>query len=343
MLKPKIPHEKIEQLRNLISGADNILLTAHMSPDGDAMGSTLAMREVLLAAGKNVSVVTPDSPLEYLMFIPGSKEIVSGRKYPDFAKELFEKADLIICMDFNAPYRVDNLEQLLLNSKAGKVLIDHHTDPDDFCDLVFSYPEECSTCMLTFRIISQLGWMNWMNKNAAEAICTGMMTDTGNFTYSDSDPDIYLVLSELIRKGVDKDRIYKLAFNTKSVDRFNLEAYALSNKLTLYPEKRAAVITLTLEELNRFRYKPGNTEGLVNMRLAIPEILYVAFFREGNDYVKVSCRSEGDIPVNKLCADYYNGGGHKNAAGGEFKGTMEEAVEIFKKAMDEYEQYLPEY
>lgn len=341
MLKPIIPQDKIERLRSFINEAETILLIGHLSPDGDAMGSTLAMREVLLAAGKNAYIVTPDAPLQYLMFIPGSKEIICGKKYKEFTAELFGKADLILCMDFNTPSRIDHLEPLLRSSKAKKVLIDHHLGPEDFCDIEISYPSECSTCMLTFRVIAQLGWMNWLNRNAAEAICTGMMTDTGNFTYSDSDPDIYVVLAELMRRGADKDRIYKLAFNTKTADRFRLEAYALNNKLTLFPEKRAALITLTLEELNRFNYKPGNTEGLVNMPLAIPEILYVVFMREGNDYVKVSCRSEGDIPVNKMCSEYFGGGGHKNAAGGEFHGTLDEAVELFKKAMDEFERFLP--
>jgi len=341
MLKPIIPADKIEQFREMIQDANSILITCHLSPDGDAIGSTLAMREVLLAVGKQVYVVTPDAPPQYLMFVPGAKEIVNSRKYADFAAKLFGEADLIICMDFNASYRIDNLEPLLINSKANKVLIDHHIDPENFCDLTFSYPEECSTCMLTFRIIAQLGWMQLMNKNIAEAICTGMMTDTGNFTYSAQNPDIYIVLAELIRRGADKEKIYKLAFNTKSINQFGLEAYALANKLTIYPEKRAALITLTLEELNRFHYRSGDTEGLVNKPLAIPEVLYVAFLREGKDYVKVSCRSEGEIPVNRLCSDFYGGGGHKNAAGGEFHGSMKDAVDIFQKAMDEFEKYIP--
>lgn len=342
MLKPIIPETKIEQFRNLLSEANRIVITCHLSPDGDALGSTLAMREILLELGKQVYVVTPDAPPEYLMFIHGAEEVVVSKKYPDFAEKLFNEAELIICMDFNAAYRTDNLKDILLGAPARKVLIDHHIDPENFCDLVFSYPGECSTCMLTFRIIAQLGWMNLITRQVAENICTGMLTDTGNFTYSSQNPDIYIVLAELIRRGADKEKIYKLTYNTKSINQFRLEAYALANNLTIFPEKRAALITLSLDELNRFRYRPGDTEGLVNKPLAIPEVLYVAFLREGPDYIKVSCRSEGEMPVNKLCSEYYAGGGHKNAAGGEFKGSMTEAVELFHKAMDDFEKYLPQ-
>ena len=341
MLKPIAPQKKIERLHSLIDSANKIVLTAHISPDGDAIGSTLAMRDLLEGMGKQVHVVTPDAPPESLMFIPGAKEIIAYCRHVDFSKKLFDEADLIFGMDFNAPYRVDRLSPLLMSAKAPKVLFDHHINPEKFCDLEFSYPGECSTCMLTFRLICQLGWLERLSKKAATAICTGMMTDTGNFTYSAQDPDIYIVLAELMKKGVDKQRIYILAFNTKSENILRLEAYALDNKLTVYHDKRAAVITLTLDELNRFKYKPGDTEGLVNMPLAIPDVLYVAFFREGPDYIKVSCRSEGDIPVNILCTEYYGGGGHKNAAGGEFKGTMDEALTIFDKAMTEFTKYLP--
>lgn len=342
MLKPLVPHKDIETLRSMIGAAENIVLTCHLSPDGDALGSTLAMRSILCSLGKKAYIVTPDTPPHYLTFIPGSKEIVSYTRYPDFAKQLFEQAELILCMDFNAPYRTDRLEDFLLQSKCRKILIDHHIDPEHFCDLEMSFPDECSTCMLTFRIIAQLGWMQLIGKDVAEALLTGMMTDTGNFTYSANDPEIYTVIAELVSRGADKEKIYKLAFNTKSENQFCLEAYALDRNLTIFPEKRAALITLTLGELNRFHYKPGDTEGLVNKPLAIPEVLYVAFMREGDDYVKVSCRSEGEIPVNLLCSKYYGGGGHKNAAGGEFHGTMEEAIELFKKAMEEFTCYLPE-
>lgn len=340
MLEAIIESDKIEKINALIATASNIVVTCHLAPDGDAMGSSVALMHILQKIGKKAHVVTPDMPPADLMFIPGAKEIVAASKLTDFATLLFEKADLIICLDFNAPHRVDRLSQHLLDSKAPKILIDHHTAPSIEADVVVSRPEISSTCMLLFRVIAQLGWMPLVDKTVATCIYTGMMTDTGNFSYNSLDPDLYTVVAELVRRGVDKDRIYKLAFNTKTENQLRLNGFAVAERMKLYREHQAALIVLRAEDLERFHYRPGDTEGLVNIPLSMPEINLVVYLRQEKDYIKVSSRSEGNIPVNELCSRYFNGGGHINASGGEFPGTMDEAIETFEKALPEFDKYL---
>ncbi len=340
MLNRLISEDKINGLKKLIDNAEKIVVTCHLTPDGDAMGSSLAMYHMLSALGKKVHVVTPDVPASYLMFIPGAKEIIPFTRFEDFARQLFREADLVICLDFNALHRIDRLRPLVEQSPAEKVLIDHHINPEDFAGITISHPEQSSTCLLLFRVLCQLGYARIMDRKTATCILTGMMTDTGNFQYNSIDPDIYIVVAELLKKGVDKYRIYKLAFNTKSESQMRLNAYAISQKMTVFPEHRAAMIVLTLDELKEFNYQQGDTEGLVNMPLAMPDVEYVGYLREGKDYVKVSTRSEGEVPVNELCANHFNGGGHKNAAGGEFYGTLDDCVKAFVEALPEMDKYV---
>lgn len=340
MLKPLVKESEIEAIDRLISSSENIVITCHLAPDGDALGSSLALYHLLTAMGKKVHVVTPDMPAAALMFIPGAKEIVASTRFDDFSKLLFSSANLVICLDFNTAQRVDRLKQTLENCTAPKILIDHHTDPDIVADVVVSHPEVSSTCMLLFRVICQLGWLPLVNRKIASCIYVGMMTDTGNFSYNSQDPDIYIIIAELLRKGIDKDRLYKLAFNTKTENELRIQGFALAERMTIFPEHQAAMISLTLSDLERFNYQPGDTEGLVNVPLSMPGVNIVVFFREGKDYVKVSTRSEGDIPVNDLCSRFFNGGGHKNAAGGEFYGSMEDAQNLFVSALPEYDKYL---
>lgn len=328
------------RLLEMINAAENIVITCHTSPDGDALGSSLAMMHLLNGIGKKAHVVTPDVPPEALRFIPGVKEIVAFTRHEDFARQLFEEAQLVIGLDFNALKRLDRLAPLMQDAKAPKALIDHHLDPEQLAEVVISHPEQSSTCLLLFRVICQMGWAELIDKKVAACLYTGMMTDTGNFTYNDSDPEIYLVISHLMECGIDKDKLYRLAFNTKSENQLKLNAYAIAEKLEVLPEHGAALITLDNDELKRFDYKKGDTEGLVNQPLAIPGVGYSVFLREGDEYVKVSARSIGDIPVDKLCSDYFNGGGHKNAAGGEFYGTLAEAVKVFHTAIKDFDKYI---
>ncbi|MCF0187509.1 MAG: bifunctional oligoribonuclease/PAP phosphatase NrnA, partial [Bacteroidaceae bacterium] len=222
-------------------------------------------------------------------------------------------------------------------AQGAKVMIDHHLNPSGFADLTISEPRMSSTCELLYRVLADLGLAGRMlGKVGATCIFTGMMTDTGNFTYNSSDPEIYEIVAELCRQGIDKESIYNAAMNTNSADQLRLNGYALYDKLKLWTDKHAALITLDKKELQRFNYRKGDTEGLVNKPLTIPDIFWVAFLREDEKYIKVSMRSRGDFDVSKMCNAHFNGGGHKNAAGGEFYGTMEECVALFEHLVNTY-------
>lgn len=329
-----LSNEELLQLRDYITRYNNIVITCHLSPDGDAVGSSLGLMHALETVGKTVHVVVPDMIPRSLMFLPGAKDVIVFTKQEDVVKNIVDRANLIICLDFNALSRIDKLAPTISGAKAKKIMIDHHLDPEKFCDLTISYSEMASTCELVFRALMGIGFLKQINRKSAECIYTGMITDTGNFSYNSSRPDLYCIVAELLARGINKDRIYNLAMNTSSADRLRLIGYALSEKLEVYPESRAALITLNKVELERFNYKKGDTESLVNMPLQIPNVQWSIFMREDPEYVKVSSRSQGDFSVNTICEQYFNGGGHKNAAGGEFMGTLDEAVATFHKILE---------
>lgn len=332
----------VRKAKELIDGAEKIVITAHKSPDGDAVGSSLAAARVLSAIGKDVHIVLPDEMLANLRTLPGSKEIVLATKYPDFTRQLFREANLILCLDFNTPSRAgDFLEELINTATAPKIVLDHHEHPDIEADVVFSHPEMCATAYLLFRFICRLELFNFIDRQAAECLLAGIMTDTGNFSHNNSDdPEIYIVVSELIKKGARKYKLYREIIECASANAMRLKAFAISN-MRIYPEASCALLTLSRDELNRFRYVKGDTEGLVNEPLAIPEVKWSMFMRQEAKEIRVSMRSEDTISVNRICAEYFEGGGHFNAAGGRFEGTLEEAEEYLVSILPQIiEKYI---
>lgn len=340
MIAQIINPESIDKLDVLLSHSRNVVVTCHLSPDGDAMGSSLGLCRALLKQGKRVKVVVPDTPPKYLMFLPGADTIVVYSRSQSYVKRLFDDADLIFCLDYNEPKRIDLLAGSLLESRAKKVMIDHHLNPSDFPDLVISHPGESSTSVLVYRVLTALGMGECITEDVAECLYTGMMTDTGNFSYNSNQADLYEIVADLVRRGIDKDWIYRKVYFSNTLSRLQLNGYAMQEKLSVYPEHKAALITLTREELNRFHYQKGDTEDLVNKPLTIADITYSIFLREESDYIKVSARSKGNFPVNMMCKEHFNGGGHLNAAGGEFYGSMEEAVDVFHRLMPLFDKYL---
>ena len=331
-----INDQNIPELRRLIDGAQNIIVVCHHNPDGDALGSSLALARYLESSGKEATVIIPDAYPDFLMWLPGTHNIIRFDKHPDKAAMMLKICDLIFCLDFNALKRIDTLAPLVAHAKGKKVMIDHHLDPEQFCDLTISYSRMSSTCELVFRALMGIGMMKQINRKVADCLYTGMITDTGNFSYNSNTPDLYLIVAELVARGINKDRIYNLAMNTSSADRLRLLGYALSEKMQVFPESHAALITLTKEELDRFNYKKGDTESLVNMPLQIPEVQWSIFLRDDETYIKVSARSQGEFAVNTICEQHFNGGGHKNAAGGEFIGLMSDAVAVFMSLLPQY-------
>jgi phosphoesterase RecJ-like protein len=333
MITPIIDEKAIERLRAMINGVQRIAITCHKSPDGDALGSTLALCHVLRRLGKDAVVVTPDMAPRSLEFIPGVHDIVVFTKHELRARHVLQEAQLICCLDFNAMKRIDRLAEIIEPLKTPRVLIDHHLGPEDVFDLAISFPEASSTCELVFRVLMQLGLLKFMDRYTASCLYVGLLTDTGGFAYSCENPEFYEIVASVMRRRFDRITLYNKAMNTFSADSLRLQGYAINEKMELYPECGVALITLDKEELERFNYNRGDTETLVNKPLAIPGIYWSVFMREDADKIKLSCRSQGDFSVSDICEHYFNGGGHKNAAGGEFDGTIDEAVQVFHQVL----------
>ena len=327
--------QQLQKIQQMIVTANNIVITCHLSPDGDALGSSLALYQVLRHIGKKVNVITPDQAPATLSFLPGYKAVTVYTRNKLTADNLVADADLIFCLDYNDLKRLDQFGPVIGSARAPKVLIDHHINPTQFADIIVSLPQMSSTCELLFHLLEQIGLVGRMlGKAGATCLFTGMMTDTGNFTYNCAAPEIYEVVAKLCRLGIDKEYIYNTVMNTNTEDQLRLNGYALSEKMRVWRDKGAALITLDAEELKRFNFRKGDTEGLVNKPLTIPGVRFVAFLREDERYIKVSMRSRGDFAVNVVCEEFFNGGGHKNAAGGEFYGTMDECVAVFERFVD---------
>ena len=333
MISSIIDDKTIERLRAFINGVQRIVITCHKSPDGDALGSSLALCHVLRRLGKDAVVVTPDMAPKSLEFIPGVRELVVLTKHELRARNVLNEAQLLFCLDFNSMKRIDRLGELVEPLKVRRVLIDHHLDPDDAFDIMISHPDASSTCELVFRVLMQMGLLRLMDRHAASCLYVGLLTDTGGFAYSCDNPEFYEILASILKRRIDRINLYNKAMNTFSADSVRLQGYAVSEKMQLFPEQGAALITLSKEELERFNYNRGDTETLVNKPLAIPEIYWSVFLREDTDKIKVSCRSQGDFSVSDICARYFNGGGHFNAAGGELTCSLDEAVALFKQIL----------
>lgn len=342
MLSKVILQANIDKVETYFERAERVVVVTHISPDGDALGSSLGLCHFLTSQGKTVNVIVPNAFPDFLRWMPGAKDIVRYDKYPEFADKLISEADVLCCLDFNALSRIGDMGKAVKDAPGRKVMVDHHLDPEPFCRVTISHPEISSTSELVFRLICQMGCFDDISFEGAECIYTGMMTDTGGFTYNSNSRDIYFIISELLSKGIDKDEIYRKVFNTYSEGRLRLMGYVLYEKMQVYPQFRSALVWLTREEQGKFQYVKGDTEGFVNIPLQIKGVCFSVFLREDTEknMIKVSLRSVGSFPCNKVAAEFFNGGGHLNASGGEFYGSMDEAVELFKRALVKYEGLL---
>ena len=345
---------EIRTVQEFINQANNVVILTHMSPDGDAMGSSLAMRHFLEAQGKRVDVIVPNAFPDFLAWLPKANEDVIYEKQRELADGLLESADLVICTDFNDPKRIGSLGDKLLTLTCKKMMIDHHLHPSNFPDLTLSYPASPSTCELVYRLITRLSPItdsrSPITEEIATCIYTGMMTDTGNFSFNSNYPEMYQIVGELVATGIDKDAIYNRVFNAYSADRMRLMGYCLYQKMKIFPEHHTALIYLSRKDLYRFNFQSGDAEGIVNLPLQIKDVYYSCFMREdkvnpteralagdSKTKIKISLRSQGDRPVNVFAKDIFNGGGHANASGGEYYGPLPEAVQLF---IDNYAQYF---
>lgn len=338
MIKDIIDSAQIEQAKELILNSERITIVSHVSPDGDAIGSSLAMYWYLRELGKEAKMVVPNRFPDFFNWMEGNQKIIVGLDSQDESRQAISEAELLIYLDFNTIGRINWLKAVATESKAKKLMIDHHPFPDVDCDVCISYPEIASTSELVFRFIKQLGGLDKLTLPAAEAIYVGMMTDTGNFSYNSQNPEIYPIIEHLLRIGINKDQIYINVYNTYSADRMRLMGYCLSKKMRIFPEQKAALIFLTLAECEHYNYQIGDGEGFVNLPFSIKDIDISIFVRQDKDKIKISFRSQGDYPVNKMAEDF-NGGGHKNAAGGESYFSMRKTLYKIEEAIRNRDSY----
>ena len=328
--------DQLAQMDQLISTAQSVLVVCHKSPDGDAIGSSLGMAEYLRQRGKDVTVVVPDQYPDFLHWLPNSEKIVRYDKHPGKCDMLFKIADLIVCLDFNTPSRVEDMEPALVSSPARKILIDHHLKPDVNADLVISQPEASSASELVFRVVWQLGGFPELGKAFAIPVYCGMMTDTGGFTFNSTRPEIFFIIGELLTKHIDKDKIYRNVYHNYSYDRIRLMGYVMYEKLVYLPEYHASYYAITRDEQKRFNFIKGDAEGLVNIPQQIKGLKLSISLREDTEkpnLVWVSLRSVDDFPCNLVAERFFNGGGHLNASGGRLNCSIDEAVEIARQAI----------
>ena len=330
-------------LRSLIADADTIVLCCHQNPDGDAMGAMLGWGAVMQHLGKEPLMVVPDMFPDYLQWLPNTEKVVRYDKRKDFVDTVLKIADLVFCLDFNSLSRTDAMEEALKNSPAKKVLIDHHPNPDVDTTICISRPEASSASELVFRIVWQMGLFEELGKHYAVPVYCGMMTDTGGFTFNSNDPDVFFIISQLLTKHINKDKIYRNVYHNYSEHRLRMVGFVLCNRLVVDDKRHAAYYTLTRDDQKQFHFVKGDAEGLVNMPLQIKGLKLSISLREDTErenLVWVSLRSVDSFPCNKMAAQFFNGGGHLNASGGRVYGTIEDAVKTVEEAFRTFEEEL---
>lgn len=324
-----------DKVREIASTDRRIVILTHKNPDGDAIGSSLGLWHYLRQRGCYARVVVPNDFPEFLSWMPGASEMMVYFRQKTSVSEQIEQADLLFCLDFNALSRVEELEPLVKNSGATPILIDHHPFPSDFARYAISDVGYCATSEIILDLLLS-DPQYALQKEAAECLYAGIMTDTGCFSYNSSNPRTYRLMAKLLEAGLDKDRIYSQVFDNYSEHRMRLLGHCLKERMKILPGGRAAYVWLTKEDMNDYHFEPGDSEGFVNYPLSIKGVQFSALFTEKDDRIKISFRSRGALATNKLAAEHFNGGGHLNASGGESREPLVDALKRF-------EQLLPAY
>ena len=323
---------------NEIKSASSIIITAHKSPDGDSIGSSLGLYHFIKKLGKEVVICHPDPAPDYLLFLEGVDTIKTMATENLEIEELFEKSDLIFCLDYNATDRVgEGMQHLLEKSEAKKIMIDHHLNPQDFAFITVSETSVCSTSQLIVELIEQSGNGDLLDEKIGTPLYLGILTDTGSFRFPSVQPRTHELLAKLLHAGVKHYLVHETLNDNNTFDRLRLQGYALSQKLEVIEEYNVALIWLTEEELTKYNYKKGDTEGFVNIALSIKGMKAAMFFAERDGIVKISFRSKGqDNPVNVLASEHFSGGGHANASGGMSELPIQDTLLKIKKLIPKY-------
>jgi phosphoesterase RecJ-like protein len=332
--------QPVSALREFFSTPRKIFLTMHSKPDGDALGSALALYHYFLAKGHTPVVVSPTDYGVYLHWMPGNPATMVFTENKEKVQQELETSDIIFCLDFNHLHRVDDLEEPLTKAKQPKVMIDHHLNPGDFDSYRLWNPNACATAELVFEFIEKMGDVALLDKNIATCLYTGLVTDSGSFRFPNVTPRVHRIVADLLEAGVDHTMVHRNIFDTFTATRLKFFGYCISKKLVLLPEYRAAYIYISKEEFQEYNIQTGETEGLVSYPLSLTEVVFAALITERDGIIKLSLRSKGSFPANEFSSKYFEGGGHLNAAGGSFKGTMEDCVKIFEAGLEDYKSLL---
>lgn len=331
----------VAKVRELLSQSTHIVIVPHKNPDGDAIGATLALYHFLKIIGKEAQVIVPNDYPKFLKWMPGNNTILNFERQHAQALEHLEKADLIFTLDFNHLSRTGQMEKSLETSSANFVMIDHHQQPDDYPIVTYSDVAMSSTCEMIYNFIEAFGEVQSITKEIATCLYTGIMTDTGSFKYSLTSSRTHRVVASLIDKGAENMQIHQHVFDTNSPSRLHLLGVALGN-LVILKEYRTAFTTLSQNELDKYNFSKGDTEGFVNYGLTLENIVFAVIFIENKEegIIKISFRSVGDFSVNEFARSHFEGGGHTNAAGGRSTAPIEETIERFKLLLKDYQNQL---
>lgn len=320
----------------LLEEKSDVLITTHYNPDGDAIGSSLALYHFLSSRGIEAKVIIPNELPSFLQWMPGAKEAVIYVENPEFGNALIASADLIFCMDYNGLGRVKLFTDELRAARATRVIIDHHIQPENEFDLIFSEIIVSSTSELLYQIIGEAGLADGITKEMAECLFVGIMTDTGSFSFACNRPETFEITARLIKTGLDVERVHRMVYDTYSESRMRLLGQCLGSNMKVLPEHATAYIWLTKDDLEQFDYQQGDTEGFVNYALSIQNVAVAALFTERGDRIRVSLRSKGEFSVNEFARSHFNGGGHRNAAGGDIFMNMPETLSWFESLLPAY-------
>lgn len=336
-----INNQQLKKLTEQLQDITNISIVTHLSPDGDAIGSSLGLYHFLKKMGKTVQIIVPNKYPRFLNWIPGCETITVYEDSKELVKEIIKGSELLFCLDFNALNRIGELEGVIRAASVKRVLIDHHPFPvlDDF-SIHFSSTQVSSTAELAFEIILAIQGHNHIGTAAAAAFFTGIMTDTGSFSFACERARTFEVVAHLIENGISVEKIHRCVFDNYSESRMRLMGYSLGDKLTVLNQYHTAYIALSKEDLVNFNYKDGDTEGLVNYALSIEGVCLAVLFTEKKGKIRLSLRSKGDFAVNKLAQRHFSGGGHRNAAGGDSAESLEKTIEKFTGVLEEYSEQL---
>jgi phosphoesterase RecJ-like protein len=333
--------KELEAIRQIIQTNAPVSIVVHRNPDGDALGSSIGLKLYLQKRyNRFVQVVIPDPFPQFLDWLPCASETLEFEAQPEFTKEVLHTSGLVFCLDFNHPSRVGGMEEVLRGVKCTTVMIDHHQEPDPFVTFMCSDTNASSTCEMVMEFIQADGGDAYLDQDIARCLYTGIMTDTGSFRFSATKPKTHLLTARLLETGIEQWKIHESIFNQNSLSKLQLWGFAMSQKMVQLEQHKTCYIVVTAEELETHHYQEGDLEGLVNFALSIRGTVLAVLFSERKGRIRISFRSVGDFPANQLSKKYFNGGGHINAAGGSFEGTLDDAVATFNRILPEYQTLL---